>query len=263
MALSKARLGVPRNMAFQNLLPDNTVLDAFEAALDIMEAAGATIVDNTNITDGARRAFTESDDQRTVLATDFVTNLPHLYLSKLTTNPLNLVSLADVRKFTQDEPLEEYPDRDTDLWDFALRLGINNTSPAFQTSLDNLLRMAGPEGITGVLSNYSLDALVLPTDIAYGFSGILGSPAVTVPMGVYPADAPTTRTSRGGLIETAPNVPFGICFFGAKWSEELLIGLAASYEHLTNARTKVQPYLTPKTEIQDVKGRKPGPDPAA
>jgi amidase len=48
---------------------------------------------------------------------------------------------------------------------------------------------------------------------------------------------------------------FGFSFLGAKFSEAKLIGMAYAFEQRTKARDKMQPYIVPKTELEDVVGK--------
>jgi len=48
---------------------------------------------------------------------------------------------------------------------------------------------------------------------------------------------------------------FGFSFLGAKFSDAKLIGMAYAFEQRTKARDKVQPYIVPKTELEDVVGK--------
>ncbi|KAG8533139.1 uncharacterized protein KY384_001922 [Bacidia gigantensis] len=251
-ALEGARIGVPRNLIDETQLPDSTSLDSFNAAIEVLKAAGAIIIDNTNITAFALDQLTNGDSVITVLGADFVADLPKEYLSKLTTNPQNVHTLEDVRNFTQNLPIEDYPDRDTGVWDDALDLGFDNTSPEFWAAYQLNLQIAGPEGITGLLRNYSLDALILPTNFSYALPALIGSPAVTVPLGAFDSSEPVVRNDRGTLVETGPNIPFGISFLGAKWSEASLIGYAFAYEQRTKIREQIKPYILPRTEIVHV-----------
>ena len=253
-ALQGARIGVPRNLIDASLPPNSTAIKAFETALKLMESAGAKIIDYLMVTEDALEQVTKRHMAIIVQGADFVTDLPLHYLSKLTLNPHNLTSLKDVRKFTQSSNLEDFPDRDTDVWDRILALGFDNTSPQFWDAYQINLRYGGLEGITGLLSNFSLDALVLPTDFATAMPSFVGTPAVTVPLGAYPASLDVKRNERGSLVETGPNIPFGISFMGAKWSEESLIGLAAAFERQTSVRSKILPYKLPQTELKDVVG---------
>ncbi|KAK3178226.1 hypothetical protein OEA41_000359 [Lepraria neglecta] len=253
-ALRGKRIGIPRNVIDPTMEPDNTVVAAFNAAVQTIKNAGATIVDNTNITAFALDQYNNGSAENIVLDADFISDLADNYLSMLTYNPENVHNLEDVRTFTQRFPQEDYPDRDTGVWDMALAMGYNNTDPRFWAAYQLNLEIAGPQGILGLLTNYSLDALILPTDFSPGLPALVGTPVVTVPLGFYPANEAVVRNMRGTLVETGPNIPFGISFLGPAWSEATLIGFAYAFEQRTMVRNKVQPYIVPSTELKDVVG---------
>ncbi|MCJ1276274.1 hypothetical protein MMC21_004079 [Puttea exsequens] len=253
-SLRGKRIGIPRNLIDPTQEPDDTVVNAFNAAVLTIQRAGATIVDNANITAFALDQYTNGNSSNIVLDADFVSDLPNEYLSMLSHNPENVHNLADISNFTHNFAQEDYPDRDTGVWDMSLALGFNNTSPEFWPYYQLNLEIAGPQGILGLLVNYSLDALILPTDFSPGLPALVGTPVVTVPLGFYPANEPVVRNMRGTLIETGPNIPFGISFLGPAWSEADLIGYAYAFEQRTLVRNRVQPYIVPMTELVDVVG---------
>jgi amidase len=204
-AFGGARIGIPRNIL--SLLSDNTtvpLISAFEKAIATIKAAGATIVDNTNFT-GADEFFTSSAETL-VLNADFIVNLAN-YLNVLTFNPNNVTSLADIRNFTHANPLEDWPDRNTAIWDQALQ-GWNNTDPRFWVSYQNDQYFGGAGGLLGALSNHSLDAVILPTSFASSWAAIVGAPIVTVPLGFYPTTTPVKMNQRGNLVANGPNIPY-------------------------------------------------------
>ncbi|KAL8732124.1 MAG: hypothetical protein Q9181_004051 [Wetmoreana brouardii] len=250
-SLRGKKIGIPRNI----ITPqegDAPVLAAFESAVQTIRRAGATVVDNVNITSYALDQYLNGNASLIVLEADFLSDLATNYLSKLATNPQNVHNLEDVSNFTHSFPPEDYPDRDTGVWDEALALGFDNTSPQFWAAYQNNLEVAGPEGILGLLANYSLDALILPTDFSPGLPALVGTPVVTVPLGFYPANTTIVRNKRGTLVETGPNVPFGLSFIGPAWSEASLIGYAYAFEQRTMVRDQVQPYLVPSVELAEV-----------
>lgn len=250
-ALSGARLGVPRNVI--SLFSDNTtgpITDAFEEALGIFEAAGAIIVDNTNFT--AAKEFKSSTLPTEILNADFVVNLQS-YLELLTDNPNNITSLAVLRNFTQAFPLEDYPIRDTGEWDKALQ-NWNNTDPRFWPAYQQNMFYGGEGGLLGAIERNSLDAVILPTKFGHDYAAVIGSPVVTVPLGSYPVGTPIVKNSWG-LVQSAPNLPFGISFLGPKFTEATLIGLAYAFEQKTKIRDKIQPYIVPSIELADVMGK--------
>ncbi|KAI2477426.1 Glutamyl-tRNA amidotransferase protein [Pyrenophora tritici-repentis] len=253
-ALKGKRIGVPRNYIGT---PDNTttaIYAAFEAALDTIRSAGATVVEDTNYT--AYKEWTQSNAETIVLHGDFGPNLAH-YLSQLTSNPNNIHTLEDVQRFTHSFPLEDYPDRDTAELDASIAQvkNFSNTDAAFWTAYQYNQYLGGPGGILGALEKYNLDAVVTPAFLASSISAIIGAPVVTVPLGAYPQGTQVVKNARGDLNATAPNVPFGISFSGKLWSEESLVGFAYAFEQRTNVREKVKPYLVPRVEIQDVVGK--------
>lgn len=208
-SLRGSRIGIPRN----GLTPDNTsqpILDAFEAAIQVIKNAGAIIIDNTNFS-----AFEEflADSQRDignetiVLDADFVSDLPNLYLSQLTSNPNNIHSLADERNFTHTFPLEDYPQRDTGVWDQALGLGYNNTDYRFWQAYQFTTYFGGEGGVLGVLKKFNLDALILPTDYSPSLPAYAGLPVVTVPMGFYPSSSKIVAFPPWNLTAIGPNIP--------------------------------------------------------
>ncbi|KAL8824047.1 MAG: hypothetical protein Q9191_005336 [Dirinaria sp. TL-2023a] len=172
-SLRGKRIGIPRNVIYPEP-EDQAVLAAFEAAIQTVKHAGATVVDDLNITPYALDQYLNGNASLIVLEADFVSDLPDNYLSKLTYNPENVHNLEDVRNFTQSFPPEDYPDRDTGVWDGALALGFNNTDPRFWAEYQINLQTAGPQGILGLLTNYSLDALMLPTDFSPGLPALVG-----------------------------------------------------------------------------------------
>ncbi|OCK78228.1 amidase [Lepidopterella palustris CBS 459.81] len=248
-ALSGKRIGVPRNNIYEVDNYTFPIIDAFNAALKVLEAAGAEIFDPTNYT--AWDAYFNSSSEAYVLDAGFVAELP-AYLSQLTYNPTGVKNLADVRAFTHAFAQEDWPDRNTFTWDQSLNLTFNNTSPEFWKYYQEDLYYGGTGGLLGALKNFSLDAIVIPTYFSSSISAIIGAPIVTVPLGSYPPNTTVVTNSRGDLNATAPNIPFGISFAGAKWSESDLIGYAYAFEQRTKVRDTIQPYIFPTTELGDV-----------
>ena len=256
-ALRGKRIGVPRNLidltGFEEAAP---IIPVFNAALDVLRAAGATVIDN--ITLPGYEPLAEGNFENVVLEADFITDLYKEYLSQLTYNPYNITSVAQLQDFTHNSTLEDWPERDTLVWQGALDLGYGNDSPEFWSNYSADLFYAGPLGVTGALTNYSLDALVVPTAFAPNLPALIGSPVVSVPLGRYPDNTTVVPNSFGNLNATAPNVPFGFSFMGAKFSEEVLVGLAYAFEQRTMVRNTIQPYIQPTTELADVVAARKG-----
>ena len=204
--LQGKRIGIPRNIIAPGR-GTGPVLAAFEKAIATVQKAGATVLDNLNITDYALAQYSNGTAGGIVLGADFISDLPGEYLSKLASNPNQIYSVADARNFTRGFKQEDYPDRNTAVWDTALALGYNNTDPRFWAAYQVNLEVGGRSGILGLLANYSLDALMIPTDFSPGLPAYVGTPVVTVPMGFYPSNTTIAMNRRGDLVARAPNVP--------------------------------------------------------
>ena len=269
-ALSGSRIGIPRNVL--KLWESDTtgpILEAFENSLRVLSAAGATIIENTNFT--AALEYWNSTLPYRIQNADFVVDV-QTYLDTLSYNPNNITSLADLRSFTRQYPAEEYPLRDTSVWDEALSQGWNNTSPEFWPNYQQSLYYGNEGGVLGTLKRHNLDAVVLPAGISSLWATVVGSPVVTVPMGSYP-DGVSVLKGSWGLVQVAPNIPyvglinfpiiianliigsFGISFLGAKFSEFKLVGLAYAFEQLTQARDKINPYKAPRIDLEHIRLR--------
>jgi amidase len=203
-ALSGARIGIPKNVLALSVDPSGPEYAAYQKAVGVLRAAGAAVVES-NFTAAAE--FLASSTETAVLNADFIVNLAS-YLAQLTFNPNKVTSLADVRNFTRSFALEDYPDRDTAIWDVALDTQKwNNTDPRFWAAYQKDLYYGGDGGLLGAISRNNLDAVILPTTYASSWAAIVGAPIVTVPLGFYPPNATVTLNSRGDLVDTGPNVP--------------------------------------------------------
>ncbi|KAK9438775.1 glutamyl-tRNA(Gln) amidotransferase subunit A [Metarhizium brunneum] len=247
--LSGKRIGVPRGL----LTPSqdtSPLLQAFEKALGVLRSGNATIVDDFEIPGSEKIGkFIEP-----ILGADMLTDVASHYFNHLKTNPYNITTLKQLQSFTQKFPKEEWPVRDTQLWQDAIDRGFDNTSPEFWSMYTEQLEFAGPQGILGALKNNSLDAIVLPSEMLNSLPAIVGSPIITVPLGKRPDDWPESKNGFGNLIGDGPNLPFGIAFAGDLFSEEKLIEIAYAFEQKTKVRGTIQPLVKPKTELRDVVG---------
>lgn len=249
-ALKGKRIGVPRNVIDLTAKEyEGPVLAAFKEAISVMSAAGADIVDNSNFT--GYDEYISTHVAKEVLAIDFKSSLKG-YFSNLQTNPNDINDLGDLRNFTWHDPLEEYPSRGTKIWDIAIMLGFNNTSPEFWSLYQTNLYYGGEGGVLGAISRNNLDAVILPTSMAPDIPAVVGSPGITVPLGAMPEGSPVVYNNRGNLIKSGPGIPFGISFLGDKWSEETLIGIAYAFEQKTLHRQKLERYIEPEADLKGV-----------
>jgi amidase len=214
-ALKGKRIGVMRFASGFGTDP------ALEAALNVLRAQGATLVDI--------KTFDDSD----IGANEFAVLLTELKVDMnayLATTPASVTSrtLADLIEFNASHADAELALFGQDTFEQAEKTkGLDD--PAYKKARAASFRAAGPNGIDRLLKDHRLDALVGPTmppawkidavngdQISGGGAGSLaavaGYPHLTVPMGLV------------------KGLPVGLSFIGPKWSEVLLLNLGFAYE---------------------------------
>ena len=220
-ALKGKRIGVVRALAHDG--PETAKL--LDRAIAVLRAHGATVVDPVKIphVDDYGKAET------TVLLYEFKHGV-NAYLA--TRKGLSVHSLADLIAYDKAHAAEEMPWFGQELFTEAEAKGPLSDK-TYRDALDKLRKLAGPEGIDAAMDAEHLDALLAPAQSpawpidlvngdaslpsAYGPAAVAGYPAITVP---------------AGLVH---GLPVGMLFFGRKWSEPALIGIAYAYEQATHA----------------------------
>jgi len=223
-ALKGARLGVAR--ATFTGYSDKT--DAsFEAALEILKSAGATLVDPADLPSAAD--LFAGVAETTVLFYDFPFDIA-AYLS--TRVGLSVKTLADLIAFNNAHADIEMPYFGQEIFEICENSGI--TAAQYQQALIDAHTEARANGIDAVLQQFNVDAIVTPTgtpafttDLVLGdhFQGADSTPAAVAG---YPH-----ITVPGG---TAFGLPVGLSFTGTAWSEPRLIALAFAFEQAAKAR---------------------------
>jgi amidase len=222
-ALKGKRIGVVRELAGGN--PQVKAL--LDQSVAVLRAQGATVVDNVKIPHVDDYGHAEF----TVLLYEFKHGV-NAYLA--TRKGLEVHSLADLIAFDKAHAAEEMPWFGQELFEQAEAKGPL-TDKAYRDALAKIKKFAGPEGIDAAMDAHHLDALFAPaqdpawridmvtgdpggTASAYGPAAVAGYPAITVPAGFV------------------HGLPVGMLFFGRKWSEPGLIGMAYAFEQATHAR---------------------------
>lgn len=229
--LHGARLGVARK--FFELGPD--VQKLMESCLSQMQLMGAALVDPADLPSYGRYDTSEN----IVLQYEFKNDL-NAYLEARGTD----LTLEKLIAFNQEHRREEMPFFEQEIFVEAQRRGTLN-DVTYLTSLSGNHRLARAEGIDAVLKKHKLDAIVAPTagpawliDWVTGDhdtggcstpAAVAGYPHITVP---------------AGLVH---GLPVGMSFFGAAWSEPLLLRLAYGFEKTTKARRP--PRMLPTVEF--------------
>jgi amidase len=209
-----------------------------EECLDLLKKEGAVLIDQAGHlgTAGYQREMME------VLSYDFKPNIND-YLSQLPAK-FPVRSLADLVAFNEKHKDREMPYFSQNLLEQSLARGPR-TEKKYQEARAKCLRLGKTEGIDAALSTHKAVAIVAPsltpaflTDwvTGDGFSSactipacVSGYPHITVPAGFV----------RG--------LPIGLSFFGAAWTEPVLLKLAYGFETASRARRK--PSFAPTVDL--------------
>lgn len=233
-ALKGARIGVLRSKF--DIHPDAAA--AMEAAIEVMQEAGATVIDTEIPTDGQWE-----DAELELMLYEFKAGVER-YLGD---HDAPLKTLTQLIGFNEQYRTSEMPYFGQELFEMANSKG-GLGEPAYISARSLARRLAGPEGIDAALKAEKLDALIAPTtgpawltDYAAGdrFPGagyraaaVAGYPSLTIPMG------------------HSDGLPLGIVFIGTAWSEPRLIELGFAYEQLTRARKPPEYWPTLKKPVR-------------
>jgi amidase len=257
--LRNARLGVTRQ-GIDNAPPQ--VSAAFDAVLAQMKAAGAVLID----LDAAGFAFPPAAGELFVLEFDFRGDVAS-YFATRTGVPLAHGTLQTAIDFNNSNADAEMPFWGQDIFTQAQSLppGPNDgiTDPALAqflgvpvgTTYNQALaidKAATVGGVDAALTQFSLDAVVAPTDnpawstdLLYGDHFVFGSSGLGAPGGYPYVQVPATNVF---------GIPLGITFFGTAFSEGKLITLASGFEAVTHERAKNLPKFTPTIPDDHIAG---------
>jgi amidase len=237
-ALAGKRIGVVRKLAGMEPNADR----ALEQAIAVLRAQGATVVDPVDVPN----IDTLGDDEFNVLLYEFKHDIA-AYLAGADVAPK---TLADLIAFNTAHADAEMPWFGQELFEQSQAKGPL-TDKAYLDALARAKRRAGPEGIDAALKAGRLDALLapswgpaFPTDPLLGDHVVSGDPTVGGASQITSVAGYPSITVPAGF---AHELPVGIVFMGAAWSEPTLIGIAYGYEQATQARKppKFLPTLAP------------------
>ena len=224
--LSNARIGVARDFFGFHDKVDTLINDSLKA----LTTGGATLVDIQLMPKGQEAG----DAEFQVLLYEFKADL-NKYLSK-TSNQVSVKSLKDLIAFNNAHQEIEMPYFGQELFQSAQSKGDLKSAEYIQ-ALEKSLKLSR-EGIDKALTDNQLDAIVAPTespawpiDLIDGDHYIGGSSSPAAQSG-YP-----NITVPAGFIE---GLPVGISFFGAAFSEPVLLKLAYAFEQITKSRKSPQ-----------------------
>jgi amidase len=229
------------------------VLEAFENAINSMQAAGATIVD----LDAAGFTFPSADGELLVLLFDFRRDVQSYFATRVGV-PVAGGTLNDAINFNNANAGVEQPFFNQDLWDLAAALepGPDDPQPIFGGLTYNQALMidqqAGVNGIDAAISQFGLDAVVSatdnpawPTDLLYGDRFYFGTSGLAAAPGYPIVQVPA------GIVD---GLPLGVSFFGTAFSEPKLIKLASGFEAVTQIRANNLPTFAPNAPNYNIAG---------
>ncbi len=252
--LQGARLGLTRAglNGFENVPTPQPVLDAFEAAVDQLTAAGATVID----LDAAGFTFPSPDGEFFVLLYEFKFDVAK-YFSTRTGVPVAGGTLQTAINFNNAHAAVEMPFFNQDIFDLAQSLNPNPNfvDPNFGFSYNQALAIdhdAGVNGIDKAINDFHLDAVVSATDnpawatdLIYGDHFIFGTSGLAAAEGYPIVQVPA------GIVD---GVPLGISFFGTAFSEPKLIKLASGFEAATQVRKHNLPTFAQTVPFNNIQG---------
>jgi len=255
--LAGAKLGVTRAGISPPL-----VLDAFNAVVDQLTAAGATVVD----LDAAGFTFSPADGEFFVLLFDFKQDVASYFHTRAGV-PVAGGTLQTAIDFNNANAAVEMPFFNQDIFDLAetINLDPNFCDPRFTSavlpstatcmSYNDALKidhLAGVKGIDAAISQFGLDAVVSatdnpawPTDLLFGDRFFFGTSGLAAPPGY-----PIVQVPAGVVF----GLPLGISFFGTAFSEPTLIKLASGFEAVTQVRAHNLPTFAPTTPSNNIQG---------
>jgi amidase len=203
---------------------------AFEAALQILRAQGATLIE---IKEYKGRGEIGQNEHK-VLLTELKADL-NAYLAT-TPASVRTRTLADIIAFNAAHADTELALFDQGTFEEAQTMkGLDD--PDYRKARETSLRLAGAEGIDKLLKDNNVVALVGPTmppswpidavngdQISGGGGGglaaVAGYPHLTVPMG------------------QVKGLPVGLSFIGPKWSDQMILSLGYAYEQASHKRVE-------------------------
>ncbi len=238
-ALKGARIGIARQTFWGYSDKTDPV---GEAAINIMKAAGAVIIDPADLPSAAQLQTDPSE--LNVLLYDLPIDMQNYLAGRV---GLAVHNLADIIAFNIANAAIEMRYFAQELLLDAQNSGI--TAAQYATSLATSHMLSRDQGIDAVMNQYNLDAIMTPTttpsfttDLIDG-DHVLGSSSTPAAMAGYPHITVPGGTSFG--------LPVGISFFGRAWSEPKLIGIAFAFEQAAQGRLAPSflPTLPPSVRV--------------
>jgi len=254
--LQGKRIGVTRaalNSFDPNFPTPALVFAEFDAAVQAMKDAGATIID----LDANNFVFPGADGELLVLTYDFKHDVASYFQTRKGV-PVAGGDLGDAINFDIAHADVEMPYFTQDIFDLSYSLleGADTPQPAFNGMTYNQAldddEAATVNGIDAALTQFNLDAVMTATDnpawatdLIYGDHFLFGTSGLAAPGGY-----PIVQVPAGMVF----GVPLGISFFGTAFSEPKLITLASGFEAVTQIRKNNLPTFNRTVPFDHIDG---------
>ena len=223
-ALKGARIGVVR----ASVPPQPGITKLFEAALAVLRAQGAVLIDPVVITNQDKYGDTEL----TALLCELKDGLPAYLRDFQPDAPVK--DLASLIAWNRQHAAKVMPFFDQDLFEQA-EATLGTAGQPFKDALATNRRYARTEGLDALFAEHKLDAVVAPTsNLAWPIDPLLGdhftAGGFTSPFAV--AGYPHLSVPMG-LVH---GLPVGLSIGGLAWQDARVLALGHAYEQASRAR---------------------------
>ena len=222
LSLAGIRLGVLRKQSGSH----PQVLERFEATLKQLREAGAILIDPVELPNAREAGSLAFKAMLIELRADL-----NAYLAQ---RGGDVRSLAELIAFNEAHRDTEMPHFGQEFFEQAEKLGTPDIIAAGEQARKLARQLAGPDGIDAALQAHDLDALICPTNDPAGLIDLKkGDDNVRV--------ASTPAAVAGYQHLTLPmghvdGLPIGLSLISTAKTDERLLALGQTIEHLTQAR---------------------------
>ena len=255
--LKGARIGIPRAFYYARTTPPGSTeprgglnadqLKVMEAAIEVLKAQGATIVDPAdipsivdpdpknnfltwNICSGAESARGKDENCSIVFKYGMKRDFNAWLASLGDAAPVK--TLTELRRFNTDNTARGTIKYGQSQLDISDEIDLERDRRRYEADRARDLALSATHGIDEVMKAQNLDALLFPAASGAALAARPGYPTVIVPFGTVPNE-PTPPLPDG--FEARPG-PYGVSFTGMACAEPRLIELAYAFEQVTRRR---------------------------
>jgi amidase len=255
--LKGARIGIPRAFFYAQTTPPGATeargglnpeqMKVMAAAIDVLKAQGATIVDPAdipsivdpdpknnfltwNICSGAESARGKDDNCSVVFKYGMKRDFNAWLATLGSAAPLK--TLSDLRAFNTAHSARGTIKYGQSQLDISDEMDLTRDRQRYEADRARDLAVSATHGIDEVMKAQNLDALLFPAASGAAIAARPGYPTVIVPFATVP-NAPTPPLPDG--FEARPG-PYGVSFTGMACAEPRLIELAYAFEQATRRR---------------------------